>query len=728
MKLADRNRVLIVDDEESNRTLYQYVLQGATDNASRRAPDSDKPNAPSAAQTSEFDVTLCAQGEDAIEAVRAAVTEGAPFQVAFLDLVMPPGIDGVETAEHIREIDSKINLIIITGHVEFPIEDIAKRVPPIDKLLYQQKPIQPAEMLQLARALSTKWMTEEYSGMLLQAVEQSSDSIVITDPDGTIEYVNPKFTEITGYDAEDVIGENSRVIKSERNLKSVYEDLWKTIVNGGTWRGELCNRRKNGELFWEYIRIFPVKSPIGTIQHYMATKEDISARKSLEEELEFSAHHDAVTGLPNRRHALNTLHQAVRQARRSQTFIGLLLVAIDDFNKVARSLGPSASDQLIGQVADRLRNETKRPDTQFWSGSETIARLDGEQLIIILPSIPQPENVESACKRVLASLESAFLVNHQEVFMTASVGATVYPDDGEHHEVLMRNVIAAAHSSAKAGGNRYTFFTPDLKTLATQGLETESILRRAIREQNVQIHYQPIVRSTDQAMVATEALVRCDDGEGNLIPPDRFIPLAEQTGLIIPLGELIIDGALAQLRQWHDEGNTAHRMAINVSPRQFQSADLVRLLDRGLSRYRLPAESIELEITETVLLDVTPTAERAIKELSEMGFTLSMDDFGTGYSSLTSLRQFPISTLKIDRSFVRGLPENHNDATLIDAIVKMAHGIGLQLVGEGVETPSQHAFLSERGCEFQQGYLFGKPISGSEMSASIRKVPTPSTS
>ena len=693
MKFVDHNRVLIVDDEGSNRSLYQFILQ-----------DAGKGTTPL-----EFDVTLCGQGEDAIEAVRTAIADGAPYQVGFLDLVMPPGIDGVETAARIRAIDPLINLVIVTGHAEFPIEDIADRVPPVDKLLYQQKPIQPAEMLQLARALSNKWESENYSELLLQAVEQSSDSVVITDPEGVIEYVNSTFEQVTGYTAAEVIGETSRVIKSDRNLKSIYEDLWTTISAGGTWRGELCNRAKDGGLFWEYIRISPIKSAAGTIQHFLAVKEDITSRRHLEKQLEFSAHHDAVTGLPNRKHALDTLHQAVRMARRSQTLIGLLLVEIDDFNKVARSLGPSASDQLIGQVAARLTEETQRPDGHIWSGSETIARLEGEQLIIILPRLSRPEESELACKRVLAALEAAFSINHQEVFVTASVGATVYPDDGEHHEVLMRNAIAAAHRSAKAGGNRYTFFTPELKTLATQGLETESILRRAIRDQSVTIHYQPIVSSFDQSLVSVEALVRCDDGEGHLISPNRFIPLAEQTGLIIPLGELIIDGALAQLRKWHDEGNTSLRMAINVSPRQFQSADLVDLFTQTLSRYRLAASSVEIEITETLLLDVTPTAERAINELSEMGLTLSMDDFGTGYSSLTSLRRFPISTLKIDRSFVRGLPDNHDDAILIDAIVKMAHGIGLKLVGEGVETPAQHAFLAELGCEFQQGYLFGKP-------------------
>jgi PAS domain S-box-containing protein/diguanylate cyclase (GGDEF)-like protein len=693
---AQRNRILIVDDEGSNRVLYELALGNEPDTV--------------ASVQSEFETVSCHQGKDAVEAVRASLEKGAPFQVAFVDLVMPPGIDGIETAERIREIDPMINLVIVTGHAEFPIEDIAKRVPPVDKLLYQQKPIQPAEMLQLARALSTKWRLGKSSDLLLQAVEQSSVSIVITDPEGVIEYLNPMFSGVTGYAATEVIGETNRVIRSERNLKSVYEDLWNTIAEGETWRGELCNRRKSGELFWETIRISPIKSDTGKITHFLAVKEDVTARKHLEEELDFSVHHDAVTGLPNRLLALNTLHQTVRWARRSQSIIGVLLVAIDDFNKVARSLGPSASDLLIGQVADRLMAETNRMDAPFWSGSETIARLEGEQLMIILPGLNQPEEVEGACIRVLAALETAFSINQQEVFVTASVGATVYPDDGEHHEVLMRNAIGAAHRSAEAGGNRFTFFTPDLKTLATQGLETESILRRAIRDETVVIHYQPIVRSGDQALVAVEALARCDDGEGGLLPPDHFIPLAEHTGLIIPFGELIINRAMAQLREWHDEGNDALRMAINVSVRQFQSADLVTQFEQALSRYRLRAESVEIEITETLLLDATPTVEKAVNDLHDMGFTLSMDDFGTGYSSLTGLRRFPISTLKIDRSFVRGLPGNHDNVTLIDAIVNMARGMKLNLIGEGVETEEQRAFLAGRGCDYLQGYFFSKPV------------------
>lgn len=544
--------------------------------------------------------------------------------------------------------------------------------------------------------------TEEELRKLSQAVEQSPVSVVITDVHGAIEYVNPKFVELTGFSPAEVIGKRPNILKSGYTSPETYRDLWSTITAGREWRGELSNRKKNGELFWEYASISPIRGLNGTVTHFLAVKEDITMRKMYEEQLVRQAQYDQLTGLPNRLLALDRLSQVLYRARQSSGVVALMFVDLDNFKNINDTLGHAAGDQLLVDAAARLRRCVRT--------SDTIARLGGDEFLIVLPDLSAVADSEIIGHKILDMFSRPFRLNGQEFFITASVGVAFYPSDGDDPHILLRNADAALYRAKEQGRHTYRFFTSEMNQQALERLNLESHLRYAQARGELKLHMQSIVDLHSGQLVGAEALLRWRSYELGNVPPDRFIPLAEDTGLIIPIGEWVLETACQQATRWQMPHNAPLRVSVNVSPLQFQETNLVATVSRILEKTRLPPDCLELEITERSLLDDSPAINAMLQQLIEMGVCLAVDDFGTGYSALTYLKRFPLHALKIDRSFVRDVTTDPGDAALVSAIVVMAHSLGLKVIGEGVETEEQVGFLRAQRCDMAQGFYFSKPI------------------
>lgn len=550
--------------------------------------------------------------------------------------------------------------------------------------------------------ITERMRAEENVHKLSLAVEQSPASVLITNTNGQIEYVNPKFVEVTGYNSEEVLGKNPRFLKSGYTPSESYRELWETLGAGQEWRGEFHNRRKNGELYWEIASVSPIKGPSGEITHYLAVKEDITVRKKFEEQLLRQANFDAITQLPNRVLALDRLSQALAHAHRQQIMVGLLFIDLDRFKDVNDTLGHAAGDTLLQEVGRRLASCVREGDT--------VARMGGDEFTVILPDLNAPKNAEMVAEKMLEVMAQPFTIDGQELYTSASIGITIYPLDADSPHALMRNADAAMYRAKDMGRNRTQFFTRELNEQALERVRIESLLRRAIDRDELHLNYQPIIDVSTGMLVGAEALLRWHNEEIGDVAPDQFIPLAEDSGLINLLGEWVLDHALKQFSEWRNQGLTSLRMAVNVSSRQFRGTALVDSVTRISGSTGFPPGLLELEITEGLLLEDYPETIRVFDQLTRMGITFSVDDFGTGYSSLNYLRRFPVKSLKIDRSFINGVVSDPDQAALVEAIINMAHSLNLAVIAEGVETAEQFAFVRDKGCDQVQGFFISKPV------------------
>ncbi|MCC7168372.1 MAG: EAL domain-containing protein [Rhodospirillales bacterium] len=541
---------------------------------------------------------------------------------------------------------------------------------------------------------------------LSQAVEQSSASVMITDTEGAIQYVNPKFEQVSGYTTEEVVGRKPSLLKSGRTAPEQYAELWSAIRTGREWRGELLNRRKNGDLYWEYVAISPIRDSDGRVTHFLAIKEDISVRKEYEERLLRQANFDTLTGLPNRLLAMDRLNQAVAHAHRYQTMVALMLLDLDDFKKVNDTLGHAAGDRLLKEAAHRL--------TECLREGDTVARLGGDEFVIILPDLKDITSAEIVAEKILEVCAQPFVLAEGEVFIAGSIGIALYPQDERDSQLLMRNADAAMYRAKKEGRGIFRFFTPEMNVQAMEHMRMEVQLRHALERNELSLHYQPLIDNASGGLVGAEALLRWTNPALGSVPPDHFIPLAEDTGLILPIGEWVLREACKEASRWPKVEGRALFVAVNVSSRQFQKRTLVETVRRALAESGLPASCLEIEITESLLLEDSRETHQIIAELNALGIGFAIDDFGTGFSSISYLRRYPFDTLKIDRSFVRDLTTSAGDAELVRSIIAMAQSMRLRIVGEGVETPSQQAFLSEAGCQFSQGWLHSKALPADE--------------
>jgi diguanylate cyclase (GGDEF)-like protein/PAS domain S-box-containing protein len=555
--------------------------------------------------------------------------------------------------------------------------------------------------------------TVENLHKLSQAVEQSPVSVIIADTTGAIEYVNPKFVEVTGYRADEVIGRNPRLLKSGKMPPETYEELWQTIATGREWRGELLNRKKDGELFWESVSISPIKRPDGTVTHFLAAKEDITIRKEYEKRLIQQANFDEVTRLPNRVLALDRLEQAVARGRRQGSKVGLLFLDLDRFKYVNDTLGHHTGDQILKEVGARIRRCLRAADT--------VARLGGDEFTVILPDLMAGIDAEPVAHKILDAFAHPFHLGGREIFLTPSIGITIWPDDGDLPDELMRNADTAMYRAKEMGRNNFRFFTPELNERALTRAHMEHQIRHALERNEFDVHYQPLIDLKTGRVIRAEALLRWRNAELGHVSPEKFIPLAEEIGLITPIGEWVLKTACQQAVAWRRDGLCPPRISVNVSSRQFRGISLMQTVVDTLKATGMPPDGLELEITENLLLADIPEVVDTLRQLDGMGINLSVDDFGTGYSSLSYLRRFPVSVLKIDRSFVQDVTTDTDSATLVEAIINMARSLKLEVVAEGVETDAQMDFLRQRGCDTAQGYYFSKPLPAAEFLRFMRE-------
>ncbi|CAK0740202.1 diguanylate cyclase [uncultured Gammaproteobacteria bacterium] len=560
--------------------------------------------------------------------------------------------------------------------------------------------------------ITARKTAEDRLRKLSRAVEQSPVAIVITNTEGLIEYVNPKFSEVTGYGQEEVIGNNSRFLKSGHTTQEQYSLLWQTIMAGREWRGELKNTKKDGTTFWEYVSITPIKAVTGETTHYLAVKEDMTVRKQYEERLLRQATFDQLTGLPNRLMALDRLNQALARSRRENQHLALLFIDLDNFKAINDTFGHAAGDCLLRESALRLKECLREEDT--------VARFGGDEFMVILSGLKDVIHAELVSEKILAAFSLPFLVEGHEVFSSTSIGVTIAPLDGDDPHVLMRNADTAMYQAKAEGRATHRFFTSQLNEQAQARIALDARLRRALERDEFYICYQPLIDITSGKVAGAEALLRWQNAELGNVRPDQFIPLAEETGLIVPIGEWVLNTVARQIRIWCDEGVDIPYVAVNVSSRQFKTSALLHTVQRALENNTILASQLELEITESLLIKDMLRAGDMLREFAAMGVRVSVDDFGTGYSSLGYLRRFPLHGLKIDRSFVRDVTTNNDAAALTEAIIAMAHRLKLKVVGEGVETLDQLRFLRSQGCDIAQGFYFSIPLSVSRFPEVVR--------
>ncbi|MBV8379694.1 MAG: EAL domain-containing protein [Paucibacter sp.] len=538
------------------------------------------------------------------------------------------------------------------------------------------------------------------------AFENIGDAVVIVDTTGRIQAVNPAFTKITGHAADEVAGAHIRLLRSGVLGIGFYRQMWRVLRDEGHWRGEVWNRRKNGEVYPASLVASAVRDAQGAVTHYVGVLTDISHNKNTEAELERLAHYDALTQLPNRALLHESLANILPRASRNHRSTAVLVIDLDGFKTVNDSLGHPAGDELLVQTAARLRS-CLRP-------CDLLGRLGGDEFLVVQEDCGTAAEVAAFAQELLAALAAPVrLSSGAEVYVTASIGISLHPDDGSEEGVveLLRNADAALYRGKEAGRNRFCFYTADMNASAVAKLDLEAALSQALDRGELLLHYQPKVDAGLGTIIGAEALLRWARTGTGLVPPGQFMPLIEQSSLILDIGAWVIDEACRQLRAWMDEGRPCVRLAVNVAARQFAAGDLDQVVASALLCHRVEAQWLELEITEGMLITDPQSATEMLMRLKALGVTLSLDDFGTGYSSLGYLQQLPIDELKIDQSFVRRLGQHGTDGEpLVDVVIALAHRLGLRVVAEGVETTAQRDYLWRRGCDEMQGFLFGRPV------------------
>lgn len=544
--------------------------------------------------------------------------------------------------------------------------------------------------------------------------ESSREGVVITDLEPRILAINRAYTEITGYSEAQVLGKNPKIIKSGHHGKPFYQAMWASLKTVGHWSGEIWNRRRNGEIYPQWLTISTVCNDRNEPCNYVGVFADITQMKQSEAQLAHLAHYDPLTGLPNRLLVQSRLHHAIERAQRHNLRIATLYVDLDRFKNVNDSLGHPIGDELLIMLAARLKKRLREEDT--------LARLGGDEFLLVLEDIKEPSESASVAQTLIDLLATPFaLPSGHEIFINASIGISLFPDDASNVTELIQHADMAMYLAKKEGRSTYRYHTEALSIAANERLVMETRLRHALTAGEFVLHYQPLIDAHSGRAVGVEALVRWQPPGEAIVPPGKFIPIAEETGLIVPLGEWVLRTACAQGRAWIDAGFAPLVMAVNLSVRQFQSENLAEVIQRVLEETKLPAACLELELTESMFMEHAERSIDTLKTLKAPGIQLAIDDFGTGYSSLTYLKRFPIDKLKIDQSFVRGLAHDPNDREIAATIIAMARGLKLSVLAEGVESEQQLAFLRQHGCDYYQGFLFHRPAPAKELEAWLRE-------
>lgn len=553
----------------------------------------------------------------------------------------------------------------------------------------------------LASLAIERAQSETKLSKLSQAVEQSSNTIVITDLDANIEYANAAFVKATGYSLLDAIGKNPRILHSGKTPQATYDEMWADLTSGKTWRGELINRRRDGTEYVEYAIISPVCMADGRVTNYLAIKEDITEKKQAEVRIKQLAHFDFLTGLPNQLLLKDRVAQVIKLAQRSDSPLAVLFLDLDHFKNINDTLGHRIGDELLIQLATRLKSMVRDEDT--------LSRLGGDEFILVLPGT-DADGAAHVANKLLEMVAQTCHIEQYELVVTPSIGIAMYPGDGIDFDKLYQSADVAMYRAKRDGRNTFRFFTAEMQERSARRLLLENALRHALEREQFQLYYQPQVSMQDGQVIGAEALLRWHHPELGTVAPVEFIPIAEESGLILSIGEWVLRTAVQQAKTWMDSGQSPIIIAVNLSPVQFRHAHLPELVMQILQEANLPPQHIELELTESMAMDAPLEAIAVMDELYARGIRMSIDDFGTGYSSLSYLKKFKVNKLKIDQSFVRDISDDPESRAIVTAIITLASSMGFQTIAEGVETAGQLAFLRLQGCNEVQGYYFSRPL------------------
>jgi diguanylate cyclase (GGDEF)-like protein/PAS domain S-box-containing protein len=566
----------------------------------------------------------------------------------------------------------------------------------------------------ISRDITDRVQAEHSLRQAAKVFESTREGVMITDPDRHILLVNRAFTELLGYTPEEVLGNTTDMLQSPRHDKEFLRRMWKQIKMTGHWQGEVWNVRKNGQEFPQLLSISSVNDNEGRTTQYVQVFTDISKIKETEAELEFLAHHDPLTRLPNRRLLLSRIRHGIETVKRDGGLLALLMLDLDRFKDVNDSFGHATGDELLQHVADRLKSRLRSVDT--------ITRLGGDEFTVLLQGISHREDAGRVAGEIVTMLgEPWFLSNGSEIRIGSSVGITIYPDHCADAEEMLQQADTALYRAKEEGRGRFKYFSEELTRAARERIALEAALRRAITENELRVYYQPQIDIQSGALVGAEALLRWQHPEEGMMLPSRYIAVAEETGLIAAIGDWVLRETCRQGKAWLDAGLPPISLAVNLSPQQFHHKDITATVAQALQESGFPAKHLELELTESILIKRESEAVAKMNELRGMGIRLAIDDFGTGYSSLSYLKRFPVDVLKIDRSFVEEIPEQKGDMEIANTVIAMGHTLGFKVLAEGVETEEQLEFLKLQGCDLYQGFFKSQALPAEEFAKLLQQ-------
>lgn len=733
MKLLPDLHILVIDDNPNIHQDFVKIL--TTDTSIKKINELEqqifnnsnekqqKPNFP------HFMIDAASQGEEGVRRIKQAIDERRPYALAFVDIRMPPGWDGIETIKQIWKIDPNIQIVICTAYSDYTWEETIEQLGMNDNLLILKKPFDNIAVRQLACALTKKWQliqeAREYTDFLERRVEErttslqksvstlratlesSADGILVVDKQGKIVDYNNKFIEMWKIPQSIISAKNNELLfeyaSSELiDAKAFNEKLHKIAHDQDLVNFDLI-RFKDGRVFERYTQPYKLnEKTVGRVWSF----RDITQHIFLEEKLAHQATHDELTGLPNRVLLVDRIKQAMLRSKRDCTLVAILFFDLDRFKLINDSFSHQAGDEVLKTVAQNLRAACREQDT--------LARIGGDEFVMILQDLKNIEKSIDISDKLLSAINKPFILANKEITMTTSIGVSIYPQDGDKIEVLMRNADLAMYHAKELGANQIQFYTPELNQRSLHRLEQESELRRAILNNEFFLYYQPQFDVVKKKVIAIEALIRWQHPTKGLILPLDFIPLAEEIGLIIPIGEWVLRTACKQNKKFQDMGIPPVRVAVNVTTPQIRQPHFTEMVKKILDETGLLPEYLELELTENIIVN-NAKIMHVLSELREIGVQIALDDFGTGTSSLNYLRKIPIDRLKIDRSFIENINTNRNDEVIIRAIITMANSLSLEVIAEGVETHNQLEFLKSQECNEIQGYYLSEPLSVDEL-------------
>ncbi|SDQ23326.1 diguanylate cyclase/phosphodiesterase with PAS/PAC sensor(s) [Pseudomonas sp. UC 17F4] len=543
--------------------------------------------------------------------------------------------------------------------------------------------------------------------MAAAVFDSTLEGVLVTDRDGLIVHVNRAFMQITGYDKDEVLGQRPSKFKSGRHGAAFYQQIYATLAEKGEWSGEIWNRRKSGEVYPQWQTICAISDDSGELSHYVAVFSDISAIKHSERELAYLAHHDPLTDLPNRLLFNDRTQQALAAAQSNKRGCALLLLDLDHFQSINDSLGHNIGDQLLKVVGERLK--------ALLGNGVTLARLGGDEFAVLAENCPQVGQAAALAQSIIDGMRAPFEVDRQRLFISVSIGISLFPSDALSAEQLLRNADSALFKAKTCGRAGYALYTEELTAHAQQRVETAGELRRALEQEELRVYYQPVHDLFSSKMIGVEALVRWQHPQRGLVPPGEFIPIAERTGLIADIDTWVLRQACLQMVKWQAEGRALEFVAVNISSRLFGHRDLYQQVAQVLHDTALDPALLELEVTESAVMEDPEVALEQLHRLRELGLRLAIDDFGTGYSSLLRLKRLPVQKLKIDQGFVAGLPCDEDDVAIVRVIIALARSMGMLVHAEGIEQAEQARFLLEQQCQLGQGYWFGRPVPAQQL-------------